>query len=75
MQENYQDKLAKVEALLAAVLERARARAPGHPEYLSHLLWCEAKRSGAFKWALIRVACRLIAQRETQHATPLLQKG
>lgn len=55
-------KHARASALVDAFIAKNRGRSPEHPKYLGHLIWCEAKRNGAFKWALIRVACRLLAE-------------
>ena len=55
------DKLARAEAVVEAYVSANRGRSPDHPAYLMHLLWAESRRSGNFKWALIRVACRLVA--------------
>ena len=63
------DKLARAEAVVEAYVSANRGRSPDHPAYLMHLLWAESRRSGNFKWALIRVACRLVAERAIPKTT------
>ncbi len=65
-----QAKYARATALVDAFIVANRPRSPEHPHYLGHLIWCEAKRSGAFKWALIRVACRLLAEQAVPSRRP-----
>ncbi len=54
-------KYERARALLDGWLSANVGKAPGNPQYLAHLIWQRAKKDRAFRYALVRWACRHLA--------------